>query len=178
MRAVLLELVQFVPIVLFAAPFLVEGQVDLSAAGQAFVMSALTAMIILWRTWRMGFPLNPILVGADAWLFVGALAFSIPLPPIVAAIAQSQGFGLFVAILVALAVATAAGPRGAVGVVGDSPRIRLASLGLLVLAVLLTAWAFLWRHDLRIGGGLPFVLMNVSRRALGVWLQRSSVTGR
>lgn len=172
MRAVLLELLQFVPIVLFAAPFLVEGQVDLSAAGQAFVMSTLTAVIVLWRTRQLGFPLNPILVGADAWLFVGALAFSVPLPPLVSWIALTQGFGLFVSIVAALSISSALGPRRAVGVTGDDRTIRRASLGLVTLAVVLAVWAFYWRHDLRIGGGLPFIGLNVTRRALGVWLQR------
>jgi hypothetical protein len=33
--------------------------------------------------------------------------------------------------------------------------------------VLMVGWAWLFRHNIRLGGGLPFIVLNVARRVIG-----------
>jgi hypothetical protein len=40
-------------------------------------------------------------------------------------------------------------------------------LRLLGLTLVIVAWAWFFRHDIRVGGGLPFIVLNVARRVMG-----------
>ena len=76
--ALWLELVQLVPIVTLALPFMVAGRIDLASTGSRVLVAALltlpTSGLVLWRKGI----LNPILLGTGLWLWVSAVAFLLP----------------------------------------------------------------------------------------------------
>ena len=74
-NAVWAELIQLVPVVSLALPFIVQGSVDLRQAASGFVVAALlTLPVTAWVAARKQL-LNPILVGTALWLWLGAAAF-------------------------------------------------------------------------------------------------------
>lgn len=161
------ELVQLVPIVSLALPFIVAGKVDLAQAGVGLVIGAMltlpvTGLVVLNRA-----VLNPILVGTALWLWAGAVAFSLPVPPLRRALIAAQGFGLFVGVISVAVSALAFSPEGFIGCrSADARFVRLASLALFALALVALAWSWVFRADIRLGGGLPFIVLNVARRAI------------
>jgi hypothetical protein len=162
------ELVQLVPIISLAFPFIVAGKVDLSRAAPGFLLGALLTLpvsaAVLWRKHR----LNPILLGTGLWLWLGLLAFYLPVPALVAWLIETQAFGLFALALVVGIAATLLFPSGYTACASSDPRwIRKASSGLLGLTVAIVLWAWFFRHDIRLGGGLPFIALNVARRVIG-----------
>jgi hypothetical protein len=161
------ELIQLVPVICLAFPFIIAGKVDLAQAGLGFLIGAPLALVIsavvVWRKHL----LNPILVGTGLWLCLGALAFQVPLPSIAAWLVQTQAFSLFAAALLVGIVATLGFPRGYIACHSSDPRwIKKTSFGLLGLTALIVIWAWLFRHDIRLGGGLPFIVLNVTRRVI------------
>lgn len=166
-NAVWAELVQLVPIISLAFPFIVAGKVDLGQAGLGFLIGALLTIPISALVLLRKHLLNPILVGAGLWLWLGAIAFTVPVAPIITWFTQTQAFGLFAAALVAGLAATLVSPQGYVACPSSDPRwIKKASFGLLGLTMVVLCWAWLFRHDVRLGGGLPFIVLNVGRRML------------
>jgi hypothetical protein len=161
------EMIQLLPVISLAFPFIVQGKVDLSRAGSGFLTGALltvpiTAVIVLRKHL-----LNPILVGTALWLWLGALAFNVPVAPLVAWLGETQAFGLFAAALLAGLGALLFSPHGYVACYSDDKRwLKTASLGLLALTCVVVAWCWFLRHDIRLGGGLPFIVLNVFRRVL------------
>ena len=161
------ELVQLVPVITLACSFLVSGEVDLSRAGSLFLLSAALTVPITALLAACGHVLNPISVGANLWLWLGALAFWAPLPRLVDWIAQSRAVGLFALTLGVGLVATFATPEGYIGQRHPDQRwIWRASALLLSLTALALAWSWALRDDLRLGGGLPFVALNLARRGM------------
>ncbi len=161
------ELLQLVPIVSLAFPFIIQGRVDIGRAGSGFVIGALLTLPISAVVVLRKHLLNPILVGAGLWLWLGALAFKLPVPLLEAWLARTQAFGMFAAALGVGLVATVLFPHGYVACPSSDPRwIRRASLGLLALTLVVVGWAWLLRHDIRLGGGLPFIVLNVARRVI------------
>jgi hypothetical protein len=74
---------------------------------------------------------------------------------------------LFVVIGVVGLVATFTSKAGFIGCrSSDVAWVRRTSFVLLALAVAAAAWAFRFRADIRLGGGLPFIVLNVARRVL------------
>ena len=167
-NAVWAELVQLVPIISLAFPFIVAGKVDLGRAGLGFLIGALLTIPITAAVVQRRQLLNPILLGAGLWLWFGAIAFMVPVAPLTEWLVQTQAFGLFVAALLTGLAATLFSPHGFVACQSSDPRwIKKASLGLLVLALVILCWAWIFRHDIRLGGGLPFIVLNLGRRVLG-----------
>ena len=162
-----LELVQLVPIITLAFPFIVAGKIDLAAAGNGvLVAAALTVLVSALVLAKKGI-LNPILLGTGLWLWVSAAAFKVPLNALVAWLSDAQGFGLFVGVLVVGVPSSAWSPQGFIGCRHDDRRwIRSASLTLLLLAAIAAGWSWVFRHNIRAGGGLPFIVLNVARRLL------------
>ena len=161
------ELLQLVPIVSLAFPFIVAGRVDLGRAGSGFLLGALLTIPVSAVVVLRKHLLNPILLGAGLWLWLGAVAFKLPAQPLVTWLAQTQAFGLFVGALGVGLAATVLSPQGYVACRSSDPRwLRNASLGLLGLTLVTVCWAWLFRHDIRLGGGLPFIVLNVARRVL------------
>jgi hypothetical protein len=159
------EIVQLVPVIILAFPFIVEGRVDLSRAGTAFLISAVLAILISAMVLARKHLLNPILVGTGLWLCLGAIAFKTPVAPLAAWLSETQAFGLFAAALAAGVATTALAVHGYIACYSDDRRwLRKASLGLLAITLLIVVWAWLFRRDIRIGGGLPFIVLNVVRR--------------
>jgi len=167
-NAVWAEILQLVPIISLAFPFILAGKVDLGRAGLGFLIGAaltipITAVVVLRKHL-----LNPILVGAGLWLWLGAIAFDLPVAPLADWMIATQAFGLFVAALFAGLVATWLSPHGYVACRSNDPRwLRKSSLGLLGLTLVIVGWSWFFRHDIRLGGGLPFIVLNVTRRVLG-----------
>lgn len=161
------ELIQLIPIVSLALPFIVSGKVELSRAGSGLVVGALLTIPVCAVVLLKKASLNPILLGTGLWLWAGATAFGVPLPEVRAALVEAQAFGLF-AFVVATGLGTLGfSPEGFIGCRHPDPRfVRQASLGLLALALLALAWSWFFRHDIRVGGGLPFIVLNVARRAV------------
>lgn len=161
------ELVQLLPVISLALPFIVQGEVDLARAGLGFgIGAALTVPVHGLVQWR-GHTHNPILVGTALWLWVGAVGFGLAVEPVTAAIASTKAVGLFAAALIVGVVATAAHPAGYVGVRStDATWVRQASVGLLLLTAAALGWALWFRADIRLGGGLPFIVVNVVRRVM------------
>ncbi len=166
--AVVAELLQLVPIVSFALPIIMSGEVDLKHAGAAFLLAALLTIPTFAFVIAKRQLVNPILVGVAFWLWLGAASFNVPVPSVANWIASIQGFGLFLAVLGAGITATLAAPNGYVACrTNDDGWRRRASLGLLALTIGAVAWSWFFRSDIRVGGGLPFIVLNVSRRFIG-----------
>ena len=161
------ELLQLLPIISLAFPFIVAGRVDLARAGSGFLIGALLTVPISVAVVLRKHPLNPILVGTGLWLWLGAIAFQFRVAPLADWLVRTQAFGLFVAALAAGAAATVLSRRGYVACASSDPRwTRKVSMGLLGFTLVIVGWAWLFRHDLRLGGGLPFIVLNVARRVL------------
>jgi hypothetical protein len=119
--------------------------------------------VLIWRKHVS----NPIGVGTGIWLCVGALAFNVPLAPLKAWLVAVQAFALFLGVVAVGLVATFASKHGYVGARSDDPNwLRKSSLVLLLLSFGALLWAWLFRDDVRVGGGLPFIVLNVARRVL------------
>ncbi len=161
------ELLQLVPIVSLALPIILAGKIDFARAGTALLVAALltipvSAFVLLRRA-----VLNPILIGTALWLWVAAIAFELGAPGLVAALSEAQAAGLFAGVVAVGFVATLISPQGFVGTIHpDRAWIRQTSLMLLGLAIAITAWAWMFRHNVRLGGGLPFLVLNIVRRRL------------
>ncbi len=161
------ELLQLIPIVSLALPFIVMGKVDLGHAGTGFLLGAALTIPVSAVVIARGRLLNPILVGAGLWLWLGAAAFQVPVAPLRTWIVQTQGFGLFLAMLVAGLAATLFSPYRYVACESDNPRwLMQASLAFLGLTLVVVGWSWVFRHDIRLGGGLPFIALNLARRML------------
>jgi hypothetical protein len=162
-----LELIQLVPVVTLALPFIASGNVELSRAeGGLLLAAALTLPVTALVVFKRGV-LNPILLGTALWLWVGALSFALPIPAVRGAVLDAQGFGLFVGVFL-VGVATLLGSSG--GFIGcrhpDRRFVVRASSALLALAAIALAWSWIFRSNIRVGGGLPFIVLNVVRRVI------------
>ena len=138
---------------------------DLAAAGSMFwIAAALTVPVALLVRIR-GHRANPILIGTGLWLWIGAVAFWVPIEALTALYARIQAAGLFICALGVGIVATLASDAGYIGCPHpDRAWVRRTSLALLGLTVGVVAWSLWMRHDVRLGGGLPFIVLNVARR--------------
>ena len=167
---VLIEVVQFVPVLTLAAGFVISGEIDLSVAGARFAVAAAAALLIVGGLALRRVPQNPFLVGADLWLLLGAISFNVPIEPAKAALVQLGGGGLFLgALLVGLGY-TVARPEGYLGV--QSKQTRTLSVVLLLLTAAAAAWAMSRPEDIRLGAALPFIAINVLRRVMGRLVRR------
>jgi hypothetical protein len=162
-----LELIQLVPIVTLALPFIVSGGVELSRAEGGLLLAAgLTIPVTALVLYKRGI-LNPILLGTALWLWVSALSFLAPLPALRDRVLEAQGFGLFLGVFLVGCVALVVSPAGFIGCRHPDRRFVLrASLGLLALAALALGWSWALRANIRLGGGLPFIVLNVVRRVV------------
>ena len=168
------ELLQLVPIVSLAFPFILHGSVDLARASTGFLVATLLTLPVFFLVVRAGQLLNPILVGAALWLWLGAAAFNLPISGLAAWLTATQAFGLFVAAFAVGVGATALSRFGFLACRGVEGRVaRRASVALLVLSALCCAWSWYFRHDIRLGGGAPFIVLNVVRRVLGLRASRA-----
>ena len=161
-KKVLVEAVQFLPVITLASSFLVHGEVDLGRAGPLFIVAALGAALITAILAARREPLNPILLGTGAWLVAGAVAFGVPIAPLARIIGRLRAAGLF-----ACTAVVGASPPGYLGMSHpDRGLVRRWSLALLGLTLAATLWAWVFVDNIRLGGGLPFILLNVARRVL------------
>ena len=161
------ELVQLVPIVSLALPFIVSGRVDVSQAGYGFLIAAPLAVVVsALVVWKRHL-LNPILVGTALWLGLGAVAFGAQLEPVISWLARTQAWGIFLAAFVVGVAFTFTARHGYIACPsGDARWIRRSSFALLALTLLSVLWGYWFRADVRLGGGLPFIVLNVVRRVL------------
>lgn len=162
-----LELVQLVPIVTLALPFIVAGRIDLASTGSRLVGAALLTLPISGLVvWRKGI-LNPILIGTALWLWLSAGAFLLPASSLFVWLSEAQAAGLFMGVAVTGIGTTFASPHGFIGARHPDARcVRRASLLLLALAFVTLGYSWFLRHHVRAGGGLPFIALNVVRRVL------------
>lgn len=161
------ELVQLIPVISLAFPFIVAGKVDLGRAGVGFLIGALLTLPISAAVVLRKHLLNPILVGTGLWLWLGCAAFYLPAPALQAWLVDTQAFGLFAAALLAALATMVLSPWGYIAYRSADPRWnRKASLVLLAFTLVVVGWAWLFRHDIRVGGGLPFIVLNVTRRVM------------
>ena len=161
------ELVQLVPIVSLAFPFIVAGKIDLARAGSGVLVAALLTLPVSAVVLLKKGVLNPILLGTALWLWFAAIAFRVPLPGLVADLGEAQGAGLFAGVVLVGIPSTAFSPYGFIGARHPDVRwIRRSSAVLLALAVVALGFSWLFRHNVRAGGGLPFIVLNVVRRAM------------
>ncbi len=170
-----LELIQLVPVVSLALPFIASGEIDLSRAGTGMLIAALLTLPIGALVQWLGGVQNPILLGTALWLWLGAAAFNLPLPELETVLVEAQGVGLFAGVLVVGIATTWLSPHGFIGCRHEDARfVRRSSLVLLALAAVALGWSFAFRHNVRLGGGLPFIVLNVVRRAIVVRATRKS----
>jgi len=159
------EVLQLVPVIVLAFPVVTTGQVDLTSMGQAFPLAAaLVLPVTVAVRWR-GAVLNPILLGTALWLILGAVGFGLEVPVLRDLWTRWQGFALFLSVLPTLLVAMAT-PWGAIGALGPKPWVRGRSAVLVGCACIAVAWSWGFQHDVRLGGGLPFIALNIVRRVL------------
>jgi hypothetical protein len=161
------ELVQLIPIITFALPFIVRGEVDLARASSGFLLGAVLALLLSAVVMYRKYVLNPILVGAGLWLCLGAVAFNLHLAQLSALLIAAQGFGLFAMVLAVGLVTTLWSPQGYIGRRHQDARwVRRTSMALLALSVIAVWWAYSMSSNIRLGGGLPFIVLNVARRMI------------
>jgi hypothetical protein len=161
------ELLQLVPVVTLASSFLVAGEVDFARAAPLFVVSAALTVPITAVVRARGHVLNPILLGAALWLWLGAAAFGVPIASLASWLGETRAVGLFVGSLAVGVLATLLSPTGYVGGRHPDPAwVRRSSLALLGLTLLAVGWSWTFRTHLRLGAGLPFIGLNVARRLL------------
>jgi hypothetical protein len=161
------ELIQLVPILSLAFPFVVSGEVDITRASSGFLVAALLTVPVNGIVLQRGHVLNPILVGTAIWLVLGALAFNVPVRPLASWLGSTQGFGLFLSALIVGVATTFFAPQGFIGTRhADAAWIRRASSILLAVAFAAAIWAYVFRSNVRLGGGLPFIVLNVVRRVM------------
>jgi len=161
------ELIQLAPVLSLAMPFIIQGEVDLGRASQGFLVGALLTLPISAFILYRNYALNPILIGTGLWLFIGAYAFNTQREALAAWLIQAQAFGLFVSILAVGVATTFVSPQGFIGCVHqDREWLRRASLLLLAFSALAAIEAYWLRGNIRLGGGLPFVVLNVLRRVV------------
>jgi hypothetical protein len=133
----------------------------------AFTIATALAVLITAMLVRQGVTLNPVLLGAALWLGLGAVGFGLPVPPLASWLAETQAFGLFACALGVGLVTTPRSGAGYIGAAHDDPGwVRSRSLVLLGVTALAVGWAWVFRHDVRLGGGLPFIVVNVTRRVM------------
>ena len=165
---VLTEILQFVPIITLASNFIVKGNVDLSQAGVLFAISgAMAVAVTVWLA-VIRETLNPILLGSNIWLVSGAVAFGIPVAPLATLLSNTNAVLLFATVLLVGIVQTLAKTKsGFIGMSDGSPQtIRKLSFILLGVAAVALVWTIIFKDNIRIGGGLPFIVLNVTRRIL------------
>ena len=161
------ELIQLLPVVSLAFPILLRGEVDLPSMGTAFIVATGLAVVVTGLLLARGLVLNPVLLGTAVWLALGAVGFGVPVAPLADWLADTQAFGLFLAAFVVGCVATARGGAGYIGARHPDPAwVRSRSLVLLALTAAAVVWTWVFRHDVRLGGGLPFIVVNVARRVM------------
>ena len=166
-KAFSLEAVQFVPVIVFAFSFLVGGGVNLDRAAALFVISGIGAVIITAALALKRAPLNPILLGTNLWLISGASAFGLPIPSVAALLGQIQAVGLYICVFAVGAILTAVAPAGFIGMAHpDKKIVRKLSILLLLLSAVVLGWSYLFIDNIRLGGGLPFILLNITRRMI------------
>lgn len=159
------ELVQLVPVIVLAFPFILAGKVDLARAGAGFLVGAILTVPISAVVVARGKLLNPILLGTALWLWLGAIAFRMHVEPLAGWLLQTQAFGLFVAAFAVGLGATFFLRHGYVACnSSDRGWNRRASLGLLGFTAVVVLWAWLFRNNVRLGGGVPFIALNLARR--------------
>lgn len=161
------ELIQLAPVLSLALPFIIRGEVDLGRASQGFLVGALLTLPVSAFVVYRNYALNPILIGTGLWLFIGAYAFNTQSEALAAWLIQAQAFGLFVSILAVGVATTFLSPQGFIGCAHDDTEwLRRASLLLLAFSALAAIGAYFLRGNVRLGGGLPFVVLNVLRRVV------------
>jgi hypothetical protein len=161
------ELIQLAPVLSLAMPFIIRGEVDLGRASQGFLVGALLTLPVSAFVVYRKHVLNPILIGTGLWLLVGAYAFNAQSEVVSAWLTQARAFGLFVSILAVGLATTFLSPQGFIGCVhNDTEWLRRASLLLLAFSALAATVAYWLRGNVRLGGGLPFVALNVLRRVV------------
>lgn len=163
------ELLQLVPAISLALPFIVAGRVDISQAETGFVVAALLSLAIGVLLRFLGHPQNPIAIGAALWFWLGMLSYALPIEAGIRILSATQAWGLFVTAFIAGVFASLVSPYGYVAVRSENAAwIRKTSLVLVWIHVGCLIWAWFFRDDVRLGGGLPFVVLNAARRILGM----------
>ena len=168
------EAIQFIPILTLASSFIVAGKVDLERASVLFVISAALAALVTAVVLLAKVKANPVLLGTNAWLLIGAIAFGIPIEPLADLVNQARGAGLFTCVLGVGIVLTIVSKQGFSGVESKNrSAVRKGSIVMLILTAIALAWSIFMVENIRLGGGLPFILLNVCRRILSKRLSDS-----
>lgn len=171
---VLAEVVQFAPILTLASSFIVAGDVDLERAGTLFLVAAAEAIAITCGLIALRRPLNPVLLGTNLWLLLGAVAFGIPVDPLAGVLGRIRAAGLFACALAVGGLLTALSPGGYLGVqLLDRGAVLRGSGIVLALTAVALAWSWVFVDDIRLGGGLPFIALNVARRLIARRMTRA-----
>ncbi len=166
-KKLIAEVIQFVPIITFASSFIVKGGVDVNQAGVLFVITGLGGLVITGVLLFYKIMLNPILLATNLWLLAGAAAFGIPLPALAEILSRTNAVLLFGATLVTGAILTFTSQTGFIGTTGaDKATVRRLSLILFGLTAVALVWSIIFMNNIRLGGGLPFIVLNISRRML------------
>lgn len=173
-KNIAVEVLQFAPILTLASTFVVSGEVDLGRAAALFVVAAGEAIVITALVLTLRRPLNPVLLGTHLWLLLGAVGFGIPIEPLADVLGRTHAVGLFASAVVVGAVLTAVAPTGYIGVEIPRRTVLSASAVLLGLTLLAAVWSWFFVDNIRLGGGLPFILLNVTRRVMGRQLLKRS----
>ncbi len=163
-KFIILEIIQFAPIITFASSFVVSGEVDLSMAGNLFLLAGGLASIITVVVVFAKGHLNPVLLGTNVWLLVGAASFGLAIETMMDFLSEWQASALFGCVLLTGIVLTLRSRRGFIGMDAEPSTIKRASLVLIVLTALAVVCSVLLKDNIRLGGGLPFIVLNVSRR--------------
>lgn len=161
------DAVQFVPVITLASSFVFSGEVHLERAGTLFVIAGVGAVVINGVLLFMKVQLNPVLVGANLWLCMGALAFGFALDGMAGVLAQLQAGGLFACVLLVGIAFTAVRPTGYIGMQHPNPAtVKKMSIILLILTGAILTWSLVHVENIRLGGGLPFIILNLTRRVM------------
>ena len=166
-KAFLTEAVQFAPVITLASSFIVSGSVNVERAGTLFIITGIAAAIITAVLITKRILLNPILIGTNLWLFLGAVAFGVPFTPLARMMAEVQAGGLFSCTLGVGIVFSMIMDTGYIGMNHKNEALVQKLSAIMVgLTFFALVWSFMFINNIRVGGGLPFILLNVTRRVL------------
>ncbi|MCX7726600.1 MAG: hypothetical protein N2053_07100 [Chitinispirillaceae bacterium] len=140
---------------------------DLARAKFLFLISGTIAVVMSAFLIVKKVILNPILLGTNIGLVLGAVSFSIPVPLLADIIGSLQAVGLYVCVFVVGIGFLFNKNIGFIGMVHpDFKVIRRLSITMLVFTGMVLVWSYIFVDNIRLGGGLPFILLNVTRRIL------------
>ncbi len=168
--AIAWDLFEFLPLMVFVY----LGRFGSDYADR-FIWGAAAVLLIMPCLALARQPMNPLVIAANVWLLVEAIAFLFSIPALTDVLLSLRETAFFLTILLVGTPFASLSRRGLFRrAPADSTRVRPLSLLLLCLAALGAVWSFLHRGDELIAATLPAVTLFVAQMLLASRLNANS----